>query len=82
MVDGENESVLANSVNTLATRKDAGTYDHLAAYKNGSGDKNYDITFQKGTYTITKANATVKGNNLDTTYNGIVQNQGGYVVSV
>ncbi|MFW2147564.1 YDG domain-containing protein, partial [Acinetobacter sp. TY1] len=81
LVDGENESVLANSVNALATRKDAGTYDHLAAYKNGSGDKNYDITFQKGTYTITKANATVKGNNLDTTYNGIVQNQGGYVVS-
>ncbi|OTG89239.1 YDG domain-containing protein [Acinetobacter sp. ANC 3832] len=81
LVDGENESVLANSVNALATRKDAGVYDHAVGYRNNDGDKNYDIEFKWGKYTITKANVIVKGDNLNTIYNGTVQNQGGYVVS-
>ena len=82
LVNGEDESVLLGSVNALATRKDAGIYTHAVAYKNnGLGDTNYDITFVNGTYTITKATATVKGENHNTIYNGNVQNIGGFTVS-
>ncbi|OTG65377.1 GLUG motif-containing protein, partial [Acinetobacter silvestris] len=82
LVAGENESVLSGSVNALATRKDAGTYTHAVGYKNnGVGDPNYDITFVNGTYTITKATATVTGKNQNTIYNGNVQNVDGFTVS-
>ncbi|ENU26337.1 hypothetical protein F992_02410, partial [Acinetobacter modestus] len=80
LVDGETESVLA--VNAVATRKDAGNYVHAVAYSNAAkGDKNYDLTFVNGTYTITKATATIKGNSLATIYNGQVQNVAGFTIS-
>ncbi|MEG2921196.1 MAG: GLUG motif-containing protein, partial [Acinetobacter sp.] len=80
LVDGETESVLA--VNAVATRKDAGNYVHAVAYSNAAkGDKNYDLTFVNGTYTITKATATIKGNSLATTYNGQVQNVAGFTIA-
>ena len=80
LVDGETESVLA--VNAVATRKDAGNYVHAVAYSNAAkGDKNYDLSFVNGTYTITKATATIKGNSLATTYNGQVQNVAGFTIS-
>ncbi|WP_336984791.1 YDG domain-containing protein, partial [Acinetobacter modestus] len=80
LVDGETESVLA--VNAVATRKDAGNYVHAVAYSNAAkGDKNYDLNFVNGTYTITKATATIKGNSLATTYNGQIQNVAGFTIS-
>jgi hypothetical protein len=80
LVDGETESILA--VNAVATCKDAGNYVHAVAYSNAAkGDKNYDLTFVNGTYTITKATATIKGNSLATTYNGQVQNVDGFTIS-
>ncbi|MCH7328107.1 YDG domain-containing protein [Acinetobacter modestus] len=80
LVDGETESVLA--VNAVATRKDAGNYVHAVGYTNAAkGDKNYDLTFVNGTYIITKATATIKGNSLATTYNGQVQNVAGFTIA-
>ncbi|OTG69212.1 hypothetical protein B9T25_01040 [Acinetobacter sp. ANC 4470] len=80
LVEGEDQSVLA--VNAVANRTNAGTQDHLAAYNDKTkGDKNYDITFVKGTYTINKATATVKGNSATTVYNGQVQNVAGFTIS-
>ena len=80
LVNGEDQSVLA--VNAIANRTNAGTYDHLAAYNNAAkGDKNYDIVFVKGTYTINKVTATVTGNDLSTVYNGQTQNVAGFTIS-
>ena len=81
LVAGETEDTIRNSINAVATRQDAGIYTHAVGYANTNGNNNYDISFKSGTYTITKATATVTGNSLNTVYDGKNQNVSGFNVS-
>ena len=76
LVNGETESVLSG-VSATVTGKDAGSYANTAT----GIDKNYELSFVKGSLDIAKAKATVTANSLNTVYNGKDQTAAGFSVT-
>ena len=73
LVGGEDESVLTG-VTASITAKNAGKYTNKAT----GIDQNYDLTFVDGGLDISKAQATVTANSLNTIYNGKDQTASGF----
>ena len=64
-----------------ATGTNAGTYTSTLGGATGTGLENYEITYaDTGTFTINKANATIKGVANTSIYNGAVQTNTGAVI--
>ncbi|MCK0745099.1 MBG domain-containing protein [Chromohalobacter nigrandesensis] len=77
LVNGEDESVLADVTTSGGTGTDAGSYAHTAS----GTDSNYHLTFTDGALTIDKADATVTANSDTVTYNGSAQSVTGFTAS-
>jgi hypothetical protein len=59
----------------------AGDFNRTIANASGTGLANYTISYTGNTGSIAKANATVTGNSLSTTYSGLAQSVAGFTVS-
>ncbi|WP_257119466.1 MBG domain-containing protein, partial [Aliarcobacter lanthieri] len=76
-VGGETKDVLTGLTGLTTSGKNAGEYNTNLA----GDDINYNLTFNQGKLTITKANAIVNANSNSVVYNGLTQNVNGFTVS-
>ncbi|WP_026807867.1 beta strand repeat-containing protein [Aliarcobacter lanthieri] len=77
LVGGETKDVLTGLTGLTTSGKNAGEYNTNLA----GDDINYNLTFNQGKLTITKANAIVNANSNSVVYNGLTQNVNGFTVS-
>ena len=73
LINGETAADLTG-VSATGTGTNAGSYDVIAS---GSAT-NYDLSFVKGVFAISKAAATITANSGNRTYNGVSQNITGF----
>jgi len=76
LVNGEDESVLDNLVETGGNGRNTGTYAHGVS----GSDNNYALTFIDGTLTIDKAKLTVGSSDVTRTYDGTTSAAGTAIV--